>query len=369
MARTPRTPPYTITNESVTVILQGETYTVKTGDPNYEPARDAVLSARWEDLPLLFSRGLALEKWAQGHFTFRDNHMFFRNQKLPADLNSRMLKMAARGDDPTVLMKFWEMLMENPSYNSVEQLWPFLNQQGICLDTDGYIICYKGVDSKYQSFHADIDGKYVDNTPGQKPWMPRNLVSDQYHVPCHTGYHLGNMSFAQGFNQGYGSRGHRVVVCRVHPKDVVAVDSSNQKMRVNEYEVIGNAGEILPDTVYDIAADGAVKASRAEAGRTERPATSKSANAPRKSVKDAAAGLANKLGPQRGTVKGTAPDPWSPFGDLDAQGLAQQNMANLRKYASQTLKIVGASKLRKFQKNEAGQEVGLVATILKVRGE
>jgi len=342
---------YTITEESVTVHLGSETYTIKRGDPNFEKARAAAVGERWDDIPKLISKGLNLFQWANQipGFAYKDNHLFYNGQQLPKDLNERMLKMEQLGESPFFLAKFWEMLSQNPSYRSVQQVWGFLKLKGIPIDHEGYIICYKSVRSDYKDHHSGT----VDNRVGQKPHMARNLVSDEYDVACHTGYHVGNMSFAKSF-----AANSRIIVVRIHPKDVVCVSKSNaEKMRVNEYEVIGNLGDQLPDTFYDISKDPAI---------TQPPVQPKpKMESPTPKATDSEAAPMTDPG-TRG--EGFEDDePWRTFGDLSSEELKDQNMENLRKYASRVLRIVGASKLRKFEKDDKGVEVGLVARIIDMR--
>jgi hypothetical protein len=323
--------PYTITRESVTVILDGQTYTVKRGDPNFEDAKDVVLSERWDDLPALLNKGLALEKWAQDmgteEFVFQDNHLHYQGERIPMELNQRMLEMANRGEDPTFLMKFWARLQLNPSWRSVQELYRFLENKGIAIDQDGYILMYKSVRPNWNDWYSDS----VCNKVGEKPWMARNKVSDEYNSACHIGFHAGNLAYAQGFHGGSG----RVIIVKVDPKDVVTVCSTAQKVRMNTYGVIGVHGAELPNTVYDTSKDEALS--------------------------DAASKVADKLSQQRGSLPSGIKEPWQTFGDLGDDQLAGQNMDNLRKYASRVLKIVGASKLRK---EGVG---GLVAAIVKAR--
>lgn len=341
---------YTLTRDSVTIHIGSQTYTVKAGDPNFNKARQAALDEDWDSVPALVSKGLGLFQWLGEHpgFAYKDNHIYFEGERIPTELNERLIKMEKNGDDSSFLLRFWERLQENPSYRSVHQLWPFLKHGNIPIDENGFIICYKGVTNDYLDCHS----RTVNNRPGQRPKMRRNKVSDEYDIACHDGYHVGTVGFAQGF-------GKRVVVVRVDPKDVCCVSKhSTEKMRVCEYEVLGNYGDALPDTVYDTRGDVAIAKARP-------PAT---VHAPVSESK-AERKMENPPPPKEALADGAEAEPWESFGDLSPEELGEQNMANLRKYASRVLKIVGAGKLRKFHKDESGKEVGLVNAILQVRDD
>jgi hypothetical protein len=239
------TVPYHITNDSVTVVLSGKTYTVKRGDENFNKTRQAVLDEEWDSVPILVSKGLAMEQWTRGMFTFKDNHVFFQDEQLPEDINSRLLGMAKAGKDPSRLMRFWQRLQANPSYLSVRQLYNFLQNKHIPIGEDGSFLAYKSVRADYKDHYSGA----FDNRPGKAHMMPRNKISDDPSVACHEGFHVGNLSYARGFRGG-----SRMVICKVDPADVVCVpnDSSHGKVRVCKYTVVGeHNGYPLPSDIWE----------------------------------------------------------------------------------------------------------------------
>ena len=344
-------PRYTITKESVTVIIDGKTYTVKNGDPSFGEAREAVLREDWERIPILLSKGLGIEKWAKGLFTFRNNFLYYMEDRLSNEMNNRIIAMATAGENPSFLLRFWERLQNNPSWNSVHHLYRFLENHGIAIDQDGTILCYKSVTRDYRDWHSNS----IDNTPGQKPRMPRNKISDDYESPCHTGFHVGNLEYATGFHQG---NGNRIIICRVDPADVVCVPKvETNKMRVCAYEVLGNYGGTLPSTTFDTTKDKAVQ------GDMESSASS---------FADALKGNDRLMGMLSRDMLGNATrkssgegvsdlrDEWRALSEMSDDEVSIQSVEILRKYASRSLRIVNASKLRKEE---------LVARILDVRSK
>jgi len=238
------TPSYTLTNESITIIWEGKPHTVQKGSPQFLSLRLAILNEKWEDIPKNLTVAKSLAEWAKGKFTVRGETIYYDQEQLPSDINRRILQMAGKGEDPTPVFRFWERLQKNPSMRSVEQLWPFLQHQGIPLTEDGFFLAYKGINPDYTDKYT---GK-IDNKPGVVNEMPRNRISDDPRVECHYGYHVGALSYARTF-----APDGRMVICKVDPADVVCVpyDESNRKMRVCKYEVIGNHnGEHLPDTTF-----------------------------------------------------------------------------------------------------------------------
>tara|TARA_R110000824_G_scaffold29497_3_gene98146 strand:+ start:233 stop:1297 length:1065 start_codon:yes stop_codon:yes gene_type:complete len=341
---------YTITFESVTAHIRGETYTIKRGDPNFAKAKAACLAEDWASIPKLISKGLGLFDWlgAFPGWKYQDNHIVFNGDRLPPGINKRMFDLEKKGESPQNLAKFWELLQLNPSWRSVQQTYDFLRHQGISIDEEGYILAYKGIKSDWFDCHT---GKTHKNTVGAVIHEPRNKISDDPNQGCHYGLHTGALSYARGHAQG------RVVIVRVHPRDVVCIpkDSSFQKMRCCEYTVVGVWNGVAPlGMTTDTRKDEALA-----------PATRKAAPpAP------AAAPTTPSKGKTQTAAPATAPvgnEPWRTFGDLSDKDLKDENMANLRKYASRVLRIVGASKLRKFQVTDGGKEIGLVSVIISVR--
>ena len=234
--------PFTLTNESITVVYEGKPHVVQKGTPHFNALRKAIIAEDWKAVPKNLTIAKSIKDWAKGKFTLKGDNFSFEGTPIPNNINSRIIEMATKGEDPTPLFKFWERLQKNPSMRSVQQLWPFLEHKGIPLTKDGKFLAYKGVKDNFKDKHTGT----VDNKPGVTNKMPRNQISDDPNEACHFGYHVGALSYAKSFAE-------RVVVCEVDPENVVCVpyDSSQEKMRVCEYTVRGNHnGELLPSTTF-----------------------------------------------------------------------------------------------------------------------
>ena len=246
------TPTYTITNDSVTVILEGKVIAIRRGAPNFDASRAAVLAEQWDGIENILVPGHAVSQWLGDGFTFEDGAIRFDGDSIDTRLSDRMVKMSEAGDNPLALMKFWRRLQSNPSMRSVDQLYGFLENKGIPIDAEGYILAYKSINSEYKDHYTGT----CDNTVGQVLAMPRNRISDDPNQACHYGYHVGALEYASTF----GGSGSRIVICRVDPADVVCVpyDHSMQKVRVCRYEVMSEQErpEFLSDTYEDVEPEG-----------------------------------------------------------------------------------------------------------------
>jgi hypothetical protein len=329
-------PSYTVTNDAVTVILGGESFTIKKGSKNFDAARRAILDERWADLPNLVSPGRTVQQWLGKDFTFVDHFICYKGEKIDSALNDRLLKMVEEGADPTGWLKFWTRLQANPSYRSVNQLYAFLTHKGIPIDEkDGHILAYKSVRRDYKDHHS---GNF-DNSPGVTHEMARNKISDDPNVACHEGFHVGALEYASSF----GGHQKRIVICKVDPADVVCVpyDHSAMKVRVCKYTVLGNySGSRLPDTTY----------------REDEDENDGYDNMPeRRDVSDEElAGTETELPDLDGEGE------WSKYNAMSEGELLDETIKDLRRYATHGLKIVRAGKI-------PGGKQGLVDRILEVR--
>lgn len=193
-----------------------------------------------------------------------DGDVVTRNGKaLPSRLGSLLLSYARSGDKAlSALCRFIGHLDRNPSKRSVESLYDWVEANGLTINTDGFIVAYKGVGNDGLSIHsgtAAVDGVVyngrIPNRVGSVVTMPRNEVHDDPRVGCHTGLHVGSHGYASSF-------GARLLTCVVDPADVVSVptDCGAAKMRVCRYTVvsINEAKASYPHTVvedYDDYAD------------------------------------------------------------------------------------------------------------------
>lgn len=360
-------PPFTLTNQTIVVVLNGETHVVQKGAPNFMTLRSALVEERWEDVADSLTVAKSIQVWAKGKFKVIGDVVHYDGVPLPSDLNSRITSMAAAGEDPTPVCNFWERLQNNPSKRSVDQLWSFLKHQGIPLTPEGKFLAYKSVRSDYKDHHS---GNY-DNSPGTVNEMPRNQISDDPNHACHEGFHVGALEYASKFGSGPSV----VVICEIDPADVVCIpyDSSAQKMRVSKYKVIGiHNGEYMPDTTvdddyigvsdddddYDSYEDSMYEDDDDEIDidaedREDDDGVSYTVSLPKDSTQDLR-GVPEKIVQKTKRARHR-------FDKMDMGDLMDESLEDLRKYASKTLKIVGASKI-------PGGKVSLVFKIMDVRG-
>lgn len=340
---------FTITNDTISVIADGKVHSINDSAPNFKPLREALISGNESAVLANLTVSKSLNDWARGKFTFEGQTLKYDGKAVPEGLSKRALTMATEGKSPEAFFKFWEKLQLNPSWRSVQQLWGFLENVGIPLTDDGDFLAYKAVDKDY----LDKYTHKISNVPGQVNKMPRNQISDDPELTCHYGLHVGALAYAQGY---YGTGDNdKLVVVKVSPENVVCVpvDFSAQKMRVCEYEVLGNYGIQLPSTVFN--------------NDTVTPPTVADFDTSDEAVNDDASLPDDDklLGEDaEGEAFDSKEDPIVDlYGDenkMSTKELYELTLDHLRKYAAHGLKIVGASKI-------PGGKINLIKRIVKVR--
>lgn len=329
-------PSYTLTAESVTIIWKGKPYTVKQGSPNYTGLKKAIDNKDWDKIPDHLTIAKSISSWSTGEFKIKDNAVIYKNSELPGELSRRIIETASTGGDPDPFYKFWAKLQTNPSRRSVEQLWPFLQHQGIPLTKDGDFLAYKGVTDKYMDIHSGT----ISNKPGTTVEIPRNTVSDDPREACHFGLHAGAKEYASSF-----SNGGKIIICKINPADVVCVpyDSSQQKMRVCKYVVIGEDGELSSTVQDDTDIDGVGMEHSYKEIEVEEI---------QQKDKDVKAKVTRRTKSSYSSL--------SKFNNLKTDKLILLSIEDLRKYATHILSIVGASKI-------PGGKTALIKKIMKAR--
>lgn len=178
-----------------------------------------------------------LEKYSAGRITvdLKTQTVSYTNDKgmvinLGGKLVPRILDSIGDKYKFKCLASFANLLLDNPSYRAVNELYGFLEHNDIEIDEDGFVICWKKVRDDYTDVYT---GTY-DNSPGKTVEMLRNEVNEDSTVTCSAGLHVAARHYINVFN------GSRVIKVRVNPADFVAIpiDYNNSKARVSKYVVV-----------------------------------------------------------------------------------------------------------------------------------
>lgn len=229
---------YHVLNESVVLNYNGKTQVVAKGDSRFEAVLQCIRDRNLDDIPAI----VEIERGFQGSsLELRDGILYEGEQAVPTELNDRILKFKEARLPYDSLLRFWDNLKKNPSFNARKMLFAFLENNGHPLTEDGCFIAYRGVSDNFKDKHT---GEW-DNKPGAVCEMPRDQVDDNPDNTCSTGLHVACFGYAKDF-------GARLVEVKVNPSDVVAVptDYNGTKMRTCKFEVVQECANIRTELLY-----------------------------------------------------------------------------------------------------------------------
>ena len=199
-------------------------------------------------------------EFEQDGFSINPSQVTYDGERLPTALAEKVRSIAMEGLPVKLFKKFWDSLQNNPSANSVRQLYDFLSYKELPITEDGCFLAYKGVNRDGWSCHGnpntkvlqgDVDSRgRIKNEVGNTVEVLRRDVDDERSNHCSFGLHVGSLDYAESFSNG------RVLIVKINPADVVSVpnDCSCQKCRVSKYEIVDSYDTEIKSAVCD--ADG-----------------------------------------------------------------------------------------------------------------
>lgn len=232
---------YHLLDNSVVLNYDGKTLSIAKSDARYAGVDKAIKEKRWDLIPALAEperqfEGTGIE--LRGESLFEEAN----GEAIPQELYNRILALKKDGHSFEPLLKFWDNLKQNPSFNARQMLFKFLAHNGHPLTLDGCFIAYRGVREDFKDKHTGT----IDNSVGAKPSMDRALVDDNPNNTCSSGLHVACYEYARGF-------GEQLVEVKVNPTDVVCVptDYNGTKMRICAYEVVALCKKQLDEPLYN----------------------------------------------------------------------------------------------------------------------
>jgi hypothetical protein len=237
---------------NITIYTDLNCFNVTNTHPNYKKIVEALKAKDEKALNTLCDVPKALQQFTRGLVEIKDGVIFFRGQELHNIVTQRILDFMNKGLPFEPLVLFLERLMKNPSYKVVQDLYSFLEKNGLPITERGTFLSYKALNANFTDIHT---GK-VDNRPGAViPRFERNQVEDNPNVHCGKGYHSGTFQYSRSF----GSRPDcKFVMTEIAPEDVISVPYDlHEKIRVTWYQVVKEVPreEAIQGSLYNTAGD------------------------------------------------------------------------------------------------------------------
>lgn len=227
---------YIILPQSLVLNYEGKTTTINKADGRYDQVIQKIKEDKLDEIIPLLSIADSL---SERGFQVVDGIVHVDGDALPDSLSTRVLDFFNNNLPFEPLLKFWAKLKNNPSFNSRQMLFKFLEHNGHPITTEGNFIAYRAVRNDFLDKHT---GK-MDNSVGNVVEIDRSKVDDNPNNVCSHGLHVATMSYAQSF----GSRDDKLLDVEVDPADVVAVptDYNGTKMRVCKFKVVAESQGLI----------------------------------------------------------------------------------------------------------------------------
>ncbi len=230
---------YLILNDSLVVNFNGETHNVIKGDGRYSDIVEAIKNGELDKIPSLIS---VVDKFSNvPGLVIKNNNVYLDGIILEGVIAERILQFSEAQLPYEPLILFARKLRMNPSFNSRQMLYKFLEHNGHPITPAGNFIAYRGVTEDFKDKHT----KTFDNSIGAVCSMPRDSVDDNPNNTCSNGLHVACYDYAKGFAPV-------LVEVEVNPIDVVAVptDYNGTKMRVCKFKVVNLCKSVRNEPLY-----------------------------------------------------------------------------------------------------------------------
>ena len=231
---------------NLTVILKNKAHQVIPDHTNYKLILEALPTATEDQLLELVDIEKAIATFSQGQVSIVNGKVMFEGEEVHGSISKRIIEFMSKGLPFQPLVNFLENLMQNPSMQSQQELYDFLEHENLPVTEDGCFLAYKAV---RKDFKDKWRGTF-DNNVGQVCEMRRAKVDDNRGRGCSAGLHAGALNYVAEY--GNVDAGDNIVIVKINPEDVVSVpsDCNCEKLRTCKYEVVGLYQGELPKPLY-----------------------------------------------------------------------------------------------------------------------
>lgn len=255
---------YNLSEDSITIFFDGKPHTIRKDNANFSALRSAIFEGRYDDVPELLDIKKAVEDFVEGDVEVRDEVLYYKGKhRLHGVVVDKLLDMLRSGmKDSTPITNYIGRLMNNPSSNSVDELYTFLGYRSLPITPEGKVLGYKGVQSDYWSNTGNADTivlqgetnsrHQIYNGVGETIEIQRRSCDDNKDNHCSHGLHIGSYDYANSWASSEG----RLLLVEFDPQDAVSVptDCDFQKLRVCKYKVVADitdSRQELDKVVYE----------------------------------------------------------------------------------------------------------------------
>jgi len=225
---------WNLTNENLSIFIDGKSHIISRTHTNFDMILECVRNKDEAGVVDLLDVKAAVERVCCGDIELVDEETIkYKGEKINHVVVDKIFERLDLELDVKPLMHFLDKLMANPSKNSLEQAWTFIEAHNFTIDDEGFCYLYKGVNPDFTDWYTGT----VMNPVGSVIKMPRNQVDDNFEQACSCGYHLGTFSYAESY--AIRADGH-LLLAKLDPKNIVSVprEGKGEKLRVCEYKIV-----------------------------------------------------------------------------------------------------------------------------------
>jgi hypothetical protein len=234
--------PFLFVDGNLTLVLNNKSYQVLPDHINYRMILEQLPTATEEELLEIVDIQKAVASFSDGLVEIKEGTVLYDGEEVHGSISKRILEFMSKGLPFQPLVNFLNNLMTNPSMQSQQELYDFLEHEYLPITEDGYFLAYKAVRNDFKDKYRGT----FDNSVGKVVEMRRAKVDDNRSRGCSDGLHAGALNYVASY--GSVDAGDRIVIVKINPRDVVSVptDCNCEKLRTCRYEVVGEyQGELL----------------------------------------------------------------------------------------------------------------------------
>lgn len=223
----------------IVAFLGGKPYTIAEDNPNYDEVLTALHNEADEDkvLALLDKKVQIQQEIKVLGFEFKDDILYYNGKKLHEDIALVIKSFKEEygdfdNEEMNSIKLFIDNLVQNPSYEAMDDLFSFLQKGNLPITDDGHFLAYKKVRENFK----DIYSGTIDNSPGKIVEMERDKCNLNRNETCSSGLHFCSKSYLSDF----GNSSSKIIEVKINPKDVTSIptDYNQAKGRCCKYLVI-----------------------------------------------------------------------------------------------------------------------------------
>jgi len=231
---------YVLQDGYVSGVAFGTPFELNSSHPTFGAMVRALKREQWMRVPKLISQAASLSGLRNGSVRVRGGVVYYKGRPVHTTLTKRILQLVEKRKSAAPLLKFMDNLYQNPSPDSVNELYDWLMRSNLPITDDGCFMAYKAVTGDYKDKHTGT----IDNAVGQVAAMPRTDVDPVREHECSRGLHFCSLAYVRSFY----SDGDKLLGVKINPRDVVSIpkDYNYSKGRTWRYEVVMEIADADP---------------------------------------------------------------------------------------------------------------------------